>query len=1145
MGREGEMAAKRDLPTGTVTFLFSDIEGSTRLLKQLGRERYGSLLTEHNALLRDAFAEHSGLEIDRQGDAFFFVFRSAATAIAGAVAAQHALHAFAWPDDELVKVRMGLHTGEASVSGEGYVGFAVHQAARIGDLGHGGQILVSRTTAALVEHELPAGVRLRDLGETRMPGLERPEPLYQLSADGLPDRFPPLGARRPSTAPRRAEGPVLLEREAEVAALHAYVDSAAAGAGRLIVIEARSGMGKTRLVLEARTIAAGAGLAVLSARGGELEQEFAYGLVRQLFEPMLAGTTSDERAELLGGAAALAEPLFADAQLAALDEDESDVSFSMLHGLYWLAANLAFRRPVLIVIDDLHWGDGPSLRWLIHLQRRLEGLPLVVIAATRPPEQARHEAMITELLSDPGAAVVRPMALGAESVAQIAQQHFGRRADEEFVGACWRATGGNPLFVWALIDTIRSEGLAPTAANAARVEEIGPEPVTRAVSLRLSRLPSEATVLARAVAVLGDRAELRHAADLAGIERELANHAATTLARADLLDFDMPLTFTHPVVRAAVYDDMSAPERIAAHRRAAKILAAAGAEPEQIAVHLEQSIPNGDPFVTETLVQAAQRALQRGSSDVAVSLLRRALDEPPTPEQRGEVLRALGLAERLLWNNEAIEHLGEAFDLIEQPVRRARIAVELGRALLRGNRHGEAIEAFRLGRAVLGENGEGDSDMALSLHTELINAGWFEPEHLQTAVAEVEKLSEDSLPDTVGADLVRATLAYDETRRGAERERAAELARRAVAPQRLDGLGARALHLAAYTLTMSGYPDEALAVYDRALRGAYARGDNIWASGCALFRAYTQLRRGDLAAVESDLGRYAELMEWETAYLYSGAFRGELWRERGDLDAAEKAIARAGIPDHVPPNGHLLFLQLSRARLRVEQRRYEDAIRELRTLGENIEALGISNAAFHDWRTELALALNAAGRGKEAIPVAVDAVERARDWGAPPALGAALRGLGLIEGGSSGEKLLQESVAVLEGSQGRLEYAKALVELGAALRRSNKRVESREHLRQGLELAHKLTAKVLAERAQMELAATGARPRRLMLSGLDSLTPSERRVAEMAAENMTNKDIAQALFVTPKTVEVHLSSVYRKLEISSRVQLPDALAASA
>ncbi len=1135
------MAGTRDLPTGTVTFLFSDIEGSTRLLKQLGRERYGALLSQHNSLLREAFTAEDGLEIDRQGDAFFFVFRSAGTAVAAAAAAQRAMVGHDWPEDGAVRVRMGLHTGEASVSGEGYVGFAVHQAARIGDLGHGGQVLVSRTTAALIEHELAPGIRLRDLGETRVPGLDRPEQIFQLVCDGLPERFPPLGARRPSAAPPRPEGPTLLEREGELAALQAYVDSASSGSGRLIAIEGRAGIGKTRLLAEARAIAAAAGVTVLSARGGELEQDFAYGLVRQLFEPVLASATSDERSELLSGAAALAASLFEEVQLAGADDDETDVSFAMLHGLYWLAANLALRKPVLIAIDDLHWADSPSLRWLAHLQRRLEGLPLLVAVATRPPEQSHAEARVTEILADPAAAIVRPTALSVGSVGRIAREMFGADPHEAFVHACWSATGGNPLFVAALLDTIKREGLEPSAANAERVTEIGPEPVARAVSLRLSRLPSEATVLVRAIAVLGGHAELRHAAALAGLERELASHAATTLARADLLHYEMPLEFTHPVVRAAVYDDMSGGERIAAHRRAARILADAGAEPEQVAVHLEHSIPNGDPFVVDTLQQAAARALKRGSSDVAVAALRRALDEPPTEEQHGEVVRALGMAERLLDNDEAIVYLSKAFELVEAPKRRARVGIELGRCLLRANRHADAMSSFGAAREVLGE---ADPDLAESIWSELINAGWWYPEHVSIAEAELAKVDTTKLHGGVGSDLLLATLAYQQTRIGEDRERALELARTALAPQRIDLLGTRGLHLATYTLTMGGYPDESLAVYDRVLRAAYARGDNVLASSSALFRAYTQLRRGDLAGVESDLFRFSELMAYQTTQLYSHAFRAELAMEKGDLDGAASCIAESNLPGALPANGHLTFFQLARGRLYLEQRRYDDAIREFRSLGANIEALGIGNSAFYDWRPYLALALHAAGRRDEALQTSIEALDRARGWGAPQSVGVALRTLGLVEGGASGEKLLHEAVEVLSHAQWRLEYAKALVELGAAIRRGNKRSDAREHLRLGLELAHKLGATVLEERAQTELAATGARPRRLMLSGLESLTPSERRVAEMAAENMTNKDIAQALFVTPKTVEVHLSSVYRKLDISSRGQLPDVLGAA-
>jgi DNA-binding NarL/FixJ family response regulator len=156
-------------------------------------------------------------------------------------------------------------------------------------------------------------------------------------------------------------------------------------------------------------------------------------------------------------------------------------------------------------------------------------------------------------------------------------------------------------------------------------------------------------------------------------------------------------------------------------------------------------------------------------------------------------------------------------------------------------------------------------------------------------------------------------------------------------------------------------------------------------------------------------------------------------------------------------------------------------------------------------------------------------------------LGVTLRVLGLVEGGAEGLRLLEESAATLAGSQARLEHAKSLVELGAALRRANHRADARDHLREGLDLAHRLGAAALREQAKLELAATGARPRRLELTGLDALTPSERRVAELAASELTNREIAQTLFVTPKTVEVHLSSAYRKLGIGSRTQLAEAI----
>jgi YVTN family beta-propeller protein len=192
-----------DLPSGAVTFLFTDIEGSTRLVKQL-RERYGDVLHEHQRLLREAFDAHGGHEIDTQGDSFFIAFSSARDGLLAAVEGQLALSAHSWPDDVRIKVRMGLHTGQAVASGGRYTGLAVHRAARIGAAGHGGQILVSQATQTLLEdEEEDLHIHLRDLGEQRLKDLDRPVRLYQADADGLPAEFPPLrpGAEPPAVAP--------------------------------------------------------------------------------------------------------------------------------------------------------------------------------------------------------------------------------------------------------------------------------------------------------------------------------------------------------------------------------------------------------------------------------------------------------------------------------------------------------------------------------------------------------------------------------------------------------------------------------------------------------------------------------------------------------------------------------------------------------------------------------------------------------------------------------------------------------------------------------------------------------------------------------------------------------------------------------
>jgi ABC-type transport system substrate-binding protein/class 3 adenylate cyclase/streptogramin lyase len=207
---------------GTVTFVFTDIEGSTRLLRQLGRKRYGELLAQQQKLVRDGLAANDGEEIDTQGDSFFIAFRSASSAVEAAVAIQHAVAEEEWPDDAQVRVRVGVHSGEASAAGARYVGFSVHRAARIGAVAHGGQVLISSSTRALVEDDLPADVALRDLGLYKLKDVDRPERISQVVAEGLQSAFPPL---RGAT---RVRAPLLRRRSALAAALVGVVAAAVA-----------------------------------------------------------------------------------------------------------------------------------------------------------------------------------------------------------------------------------------------------------------------------------------------------------------------------------------------------------------------------------------------------------------------------------------------------------------------------------------------------------------------------------------------------------------------------------------------------------------------------------------------------------------------------------------------------------------------------------------------------------------------------------------------------------------------------------------------------------------------------------------------------------------------------------------------------
>ncbi len=541
-------------------------------------------------------------------------------------------------------------------------------------------------------------------------------------------------------------GQALLEREAALARIDQHLRDAIAGGGSLLLLEGPAGIGKTRLLMAATRRGRELGLATLNARGSELERDFAYGLVRQLFEAPLVAAAPRQRAELLTGAAGRAAALFG---VAPPQDDATDAlldpSFSILHGLYWLCANFGRRSPLLLSIDDAHWADQASLRFLHYLGRRLGELPITVIAAARPAESRESSQLLAALSADPSAEVVALTPLSELAVAELVRQGLGAEVQPAFARACHEATGGVPFLVQELVRAIAEEGIEPTAAASSRVAAVSPRAVSQSVVLRLRRLSAVAQALARAAAVLGE-ADLRLAVGLAEVDPDAAATATDELAASGILEESRPLRFVHPIVRAAVESDLSRGERAGLHAAAARRLAGEGASQHRIAVHLLATDPARDDWVVDSLMGAARTAIANGAPDSAATYLRRALAEPPSKPLRPDVLLELGFAGSYAGDPEAAAHLEAALDIAGGATAQISITLALGRMLQIDGRNREALEVFHRTSALLGS---ADRRAALMLEGAALGAAQLDAETADDAaerIAHLRRLAEEE-PD--------------------------------------------------------------------------------------------------------------------------------------------------------------------------------------------------------------------------------------------------------------------------------------------------------------------------------------------------------------------------------------------------------------
>lgn len=937
----------------------------------------------------------------------------------------------------------------------------------------------------------------------------------------------------------------LLEREGELARAAALLREAREGHGRLLAFVGPAGIGKTALLDEVCLSAeAAGGFTVLRARGGELERGFPHGVVRQLLETHLRGLAASERARLLRGAAQLAAPVVAPDFAAAGEQPDRDASFAVMHGLYWLTANMTDRAPLVLAVDDAQWADRVSLRFLVHLARRLEGMGVLVAVCVRSGEPDPPEDLLSALTAEGQIDVLRPQPLTLEASARLIRARLGDATDREFAAACHRASGGTPFLLVELITALRERGVAPTGDAASAVEEVGPQTVARAILTRLGRLPPGASELARAVAVLGADARLNRAARLAVIPEDEAIEASDALVAMSILRAGFPLEFVHPVVREAVYDDLPPAARAAAHARAADLLTREHAEPDAVATHLLLTEPAARRESVDQLREAAAGAVSRGAPESAVTYLRRALAEGGVDtRRRASLLFELGRAAGLTRPADGIEHLREARGLASDPIERAQIAHELVNGLMYMT---EWDAALAVTRSTLDEIRGVDDDLALRFEVLRAVQEFLDLKGLSDLLRRLPELRALATRGTPAGRSLAAVLAAVHAWLGVPALEVRQLLEVALDAGRLpidEGGESMPVALALQALILTDDLDGALELVAEALADSQRRASVAGVALALAHRGWVSARRGDLRAAEADLRTTMKIVrdhQVRTAEFGFVWYFTDAIAERPELDDEARWLADVEVAPTLRGSVVVPLNLETRGRIRLAHGDVAGAIEDLGRCAEIPYAHGTPNG--WGWRAALAVALAASERDR-ALQLARAQLDGAGRVGLPRAIGVGLRALGLVEGGEEGLAHLEQSVQVLADSPARLEYARSLVELGAGRRRTGKRAAAREPLREGLDLAYRCGATRLEARARAELAATGARPRRALTTGRDALTPSEERVAAMAAAGMSNPEIAQALFVTRKTIENHLGRIYAKLAINSREDLPRALSA--
>ncbi len=933
------------------------------------------------------------------------------------------------------------------------------------------------------------------------------------------------------------------ERSAELARITAALDDAAAGNGRVVVIEGEAGIGKTHLVRATRDLAKERGFGRLQAIGDELETAMAWGVVRQMVERSVSRYSGEIRDAILAGPTGKALEAL---ETAPMTPGAGDAEVARtLHGLWWVAVDLSSTRPLLITVDDAQWSDLPSIRFLNYLSRRIADLPIALVVGTRPP--ADQSGPLAELSVARHIDRLLPGPLSEESVAGLGALR-GAAPAPEVVAAVHHSCGGNPFLAGALLDELTLSGRAiDDPATAQHVGEMAPATVSRAL---LARLPDDAARLAGALAVLGTRTDPWLAAQVAGLSPEELAAPVDALVAGNVAVADSDkLDFTHPVIREAMLASLGPVEQATLHAAAARALIGDRTPADRVAVHLAAAPKGTVPEAARIFREAAALSRAAGDADTAADYLARAFDESPSDT---ELEAELGFALLDAGNpTGARTHLRAA--AAASDVRRAQLLGAAAAATAAIDGPAAAVRELAGHLADWPETGRDPARLSLEARLGVIRS--FLPEERRAAGQHLWSFSD--LPGkTVDERTLLALLAQSGRYDGSDHATVGHVAARALANGALfdDGQSSVEGMIGWVLATMASVASERIDVardeIGRAQRRVAESGSPLDYAMVNSASTFLEWRVGNVLATEADIEAVLEAVALEDPSPHVISMRASAAQfgayaafERRDRDRARALVARfdescAGAPVVIST----LWLREVRARIHLGLEEPEKALVEAYALRDAMADNGLASPLV-PWRVPAAFAELRLGRPEVARELADESLELAKIWGSKTDLGAALRLLARVGTEDPDERLgfLDEAIGHLEQSPNRLELAKCHYHRGELFRVVRRKADARGELVLAAEIAAECGSTDVQLSANEALEAIGDRPRRFITIGADALTASERRVADLAVGGRSNRDIAHELFVSPKTVENHLGRIYTKLGINGRRELAGAL----